>query len=455
MNEAPLPTQSVVSQSLLPPAPTLEQRPRSPSKLRSSLTACSAEGLTAEIVGACFSGAVVTAWGLELRASPVLLGVLWGLPHFGQIFQLPASWVTSRFGRKRVAVGMHALARQITLPIALLPFVDISVDAKRAILVTLFALSSLFAVLGHNAWLAWMGDLVPGRVRGAYFGRRTSICTAAATIAGLSVASAMDAGRMQSVLGPVLAGVLVARSIAGVVTTVLMSRQHDPLLDEALPKPELPRLSEATLPFADRGYRKLLAYRAAWGIATGLTASIAAVLTLEALGLGFFGVATYAAVVAGLRVATTPLWGRTLDRIGGRPVLVACSLGTALSSLAWVGATTGAAWLIWLDALVCGLMLGGQELAVFTLPLASAPSRHRPLFAAASVMVGGVAYGVASVAGGALTSTMSVRALLLVSAAWRVFATVLATRLDEPRQRRAPEGPTLSALEREARASVP
>jgi len=454
MNEAPLPTQSVVSQSLSPPAPSLDARARSRGKLRSSLAACSAEGLAAEVVAACFSGAVVTAWGFELGASPVLLGVLWGLPHFGQVFQIPASWVTSRFGRRRVAIVMHSLGRQITLPIAVLPFVDLSIDVKRAILVTVFALSSLFAVIGHNAWLAWMGDLVPGRVRGAYFGRRTAMCTAVATVASLSVASALDAGRAQAVLGAVLAGILVVRSIAGIVTTVLMARQHDPAAD-AQTCSEPPALREMASPFADSSYRKLLGYRAAWGVATGLTASLSAVFTLQALGLGFFGVATYAAVVAGLRVVTTPLWGRMLDRMGGRPVLVVCSLGAAASSLAWVGATTGAAWLIWVDALVCGLLLGGQELAVFTLPLAAAPSERRPQFAAASVMVGGVAYGLSSVAGGALTTSMSVRTLLLVSAAWRFFATVLATRLHEPRDRRGLDRMTLGRIDREARASVP
>src|SRR5262245_9688424 len=128
MNEEPLPTQSVVSQSLPPPPPG----PRSPSssRLRASLVACSAEGLAAEVVSACFSGAVVTAWGMLLEASPLLLGVLWGLPHFGQMFQLPASWVTTRFGRRRVALISHALARQVTAPIALLPFVDLSFEAK-------------------------------------------------------------------------------------------------------------------------------------------------------------------------------------------------------------------------------------------------------------------------------------------------------------------------------------
>ena len=184
MNEAPFPTQTTVPRTLPPPSMRGAPAPRV-SRLRATLVTCSGEGAVAEIVGACFSSAVVTAWGVELGASPVLLGVLWGLPYFGQIFQLPGAWVTARFGRKRVAVVMNALARQALLPIAVLPFADLSIDAKRAILVALFALSSLLSILGNNAWLAWMGDLVPARVRGRYFGQRTAMCTLVATVASL------------------------------------------------------------------------------------------------------------------------------------------------------------------------------------------------------------------------------------------------------------------------------
>lgn len=453
MNEAPLPAQSVVSKSLPPPPPFVVGA-RGRSKLRASLEACSAEGLVAEVVGACFSSAVVTAWGLFFHVSPLFLGVLWGLPHFGQIFQLPASWITSRFGRKRIAVLMHALARQVTAPIAVLPFVDLPTDTKRAILVGLFALSSLLAVLGHNAWLAWMGDLVPSRMRGAYFGRRSAICTAAATAASIAVALALDTARAGWAMATVLAAILGVRSVAGVVTTVLMLRQHDPESDGPSRRASGPTLRDVMLPLADHGYQRLLVYRAAWGVATGLTASVSAVLTLKTLGLGFVGVALYAALVAVLRVLTTPLWGRTLDRVGGRPVLVACSLSATLSSLSWVAATTGSPWLIAIDALVCGLVLGGQELAVFMLPLAAAPARQRPFFAAASVMVGGVAYGLASIAGGALVTSTSVRTLLLVSAAWRLLATLLATRLDEPRARRPSHLADASAAYRRLRSAA-
>jgi MFS family permease len=393
-------------------------------RLRSSLAACNAEGVAAEIVGVCFGPAVIAAWGLELGASPLLLGVLWGLPHFGQVFQLPAAWVTTFFGRKRVAVIVQALARQVTLPIAVLPFVDLSIDAKRTLLLALFALSSLLSVVGHNAWLAWMGDLVPERVRGVYFGRRTAMCTAVGTVTSLALASLLDTGRAHTLLGPVLAAVLVARSLAGAMTTALMSRQHDPPRTETRP-----RLADLTLPVADRGYRRLLVYGGSWGIATGLTASISAVLTLRALGLGFSGIAIHAATVAVLRVVTTPLWGRTLDRVGARPVLIVCTFGAALSSLSWLGLSWGLPWLIGIDALITGLLLGGQELAFFTLPLAAAPSGHRPLFTAASLTVCGVAYGLSSIAGGLLAGATSFSMLLLLSAVWRLVAGIVACRI--------------------------
>lgn len=112
-------------------------------------------------------------------------------------------------------------------------------------------------------------------------------------------------------------------------------------------------------------------------------------------------------------------------------MLVACSFGAALSSLAWVFATQGSAWLITVDAVVSGLLLGGQELAVFTLPLAAAPSGRRPLYAATSVMVGGVAYGVASVVAGALADVVPFRTILVAAAVWRLLAAVVATGIED------------------------
>lgn len=212
-----------------------------------------------------------------------------------------------------------------------------------------------------------------------------------------------------------------------------MRTQHEPAAAQAAP----PRLRDLLFPFTDRAYRKMLAYRGAWGTATGLTASASAVFVLEKLGLGFSGVAGYAATATALRVMTTPRWGRLLDRVGCRAVLVACTLGAAASSLSWVVATAGSAWIIGIDALACGLLLGGQELAVFALPLAATTAPRRPHFAAASVMVGGVAHGLATLVGGALAHVVTLRTLLALGVVLRIGAAVLAMAVEKPRSQRA------------------
>jgi hypothetical protein len=425
MNEAPFPTQAAVSRSFPPPPARPPLLPRF-SRLRASLAACTGEGLAAEAVSACFGNAVVTAWGIELGASPVVLGALWGLPYFGQVFQLPGAWVTARFGAKRTSVVANAIARQVLLPLAALPFVDVGAAAKRAMLIALFALSSLLATVGNNAWLAWMGELVPARVRGRYFARRAALCTVAATVASFAIASALDAGRAHRALGFVLAASVLARSAFGVAATALMSRQHES--PQAVPSPQL---GELRLPFAHPVYRELLVYRAAWGLATGLAASVSAVYLIEGLGLGFLGVAGYGALVAALRVATASLWGRTLDRAGPGRVLVACSFGAAGASALWIGGIGGRPWLIALDAVLSGVLLGGQELAAFTLPLSGAPPAKRHLFIAWSMAIGGVAYGLACAAGGALASCTSTRAVVVASVGARLLAATTALRIPD------------------------
>jgi hypothetical protein len=434
MNEAPFPTQAAVSRSLAPPTPRQAPAPRV-SRLRASLVACTNEGLVAEAVSACFGNAVLTAWAIELGSDPLLLGALWGLPYFGQLFQLPGAWITARLGRKRAAVLLTGVARQVLLPVAALPFLDLALSAKRAAVVALFAASSILSTLGNNAWLAWVSELVPSPLRGRYFGRRAALCMVASTFAGLGVAAALDAGRAHRLLGIVLAACVVVRSALGALTVVLMARQHDPPGATASPA-----LRDVTLPLRDEAYQRLLTYRAAWGLATGLAASVSAAFIVQALGLGFTGLAGYGMLVAVLRVVTSPLWGRALDRAGARYVLIACSFGAAASSFLWVGAASGWTWAIALDAIVSGTLLGGQELAVFTLPLAAAPRARRPLFVAVNMAVGGVAYGVACAGGGALAASTSARAVLTLSAIARLLAATTAIGLRERRSGAAQEG---------------
>jgi len=151
-----------------------------------------AEGALAELVGACTSGGVLTAWALYLELPPMLIGVLGALPFTAQLVHLPASWFTRRIGGRTVALWTIGLARQSVLPLAALPFLPLELRVKQGVFLVCASASAALAVAGNNAWTSWMGELVPSSVRGRYFGRRSALCAFAAVCASLPVGA--DAG---------------------------------------------------------------------------------------------------------------------------------------------------------------------------------------------------------------------------------------------------------------------
>jgi MFS family permease len=411
------------------------------SPLRRSLRAATAEGAVAEIVGACSGTTVVTGWALYLGAGPWEVGLLAALSACGQVLQFPAAWMTAVWGRRRVAVLAVAASRQAILPLVFLPFLACSLESKRSLLLVTAASSALLGVVGSNAWTAWMGELVPGSLRGRYFGQRTAICTLVGSLAGLSVGLCLDGAGTHHGMGPALAALAAAAALAGVATTYLMSRQHEPGDVSQL----RPHLAVWMRPLRDRAARHLLLYLVIWNAAVGFGGSFFTLHLLGNLQAGYTRLALHGAAVATVRILVSPLWGRALDRLGSRPVLAVCSLGIAAMPLFWLLPTPQVLWPIIFDALASGLFWSGHGLASFALPLEIAPRRERAFYLATFGAAGGLAAAVAASLGGALASHLpqtfsllghtgyGLHILFVVSAAGRLLAAFLALRLTAPK----------------------
>ncbi|WP_242340598.1 MULTISPECIES: MFS transporter [Anaeromyxobacter] len=422
-----------------PPAMGGGRATGSKSRVRSSLRASSVEGAFAELVAATAGPTVLTAWALHLGATPLEVGLIAALPQLAQVVQLPAAWTTATFGRRRVAVSAVTLSRQALLPLAALPFLPLSAPAARALLLVVAALSAALAVVGNNAWVAWMGELVPERLRGRYFGRRTALCTAGGTVAGLGVARLLDAVGTGRAAPLALAGLALASSAFGAVTTALMKRQHEP----PAPSPSPPSLGDALRPLRDRDARAVLVYQVAWNASVGLAGGYFTLYLLHDLRAGFMLVAAHAAIGAVTRFVTAPLWGRVLDRAGARPVLAACSFAAAGLPLLWLASSPDRLWPIALDAAIGGAAWGGHALATLALPLEIGARRDRPFHLAAFAMAGGLAYAAAVTLGGlaavALPPSLAtlgraggtgLELVFVVSALGRLASALLALRTD-------------------------
>ncbi|MFN7135445.1 MAG: MFS transporter, partial [Myxococcales bacterium] len=356
-------------------------RPRGPRRLRLSLVASTTEGIVAEAVTAFSGGAVLTAWALYLGCTPWIVGILAAMPYVAQLVQLPAAWITSVAGPRRTALLAVTLSRQVLLPLIPLPFLPVSDGVKQSVLVVVALASAVLGVIGNNAWVAWMGELVPAALRGRYFGRRTALCTFGGSLAALGAGVALDGGKLSGLGGPTLAVLAALACLCGAVTTWLMSRQAD--VDGRAREPF--DVGAALRPFTDPAARPVLLYQAMWNAAIGVSAAFYALHMVQNLGMGFALMALHGVGAAASRVLAGPLWGKAIDRFGATPVLLACSFGIFFIPLIWLLPTADFLWPLVLEAVLSGVPWSGHAVAAFALPLAVVPRRGDRSFSMALV----------------------------------------------------------------------
>jgi len=429
--------------------------------LRASFRASYAEGAAAELVGAFTGGTVLTAWALHLGATPFVIGLLGALPLAAQVCHLPSAFLTQLLGPKPVAMAAVGASRLVWLPLVAMPFVALPARTELSLFLALVAASAVLGVLGNNAWLAWMGDLVPDRIRGRFFSRRTIWITVAGSLASLGAGVALDAVTPLGLEPAMLSGLAAVACLAGALSVWLLWRQAGPDPEHERQRLELGALARAAL---DRRTRPWLRYLLCWNAAVALSASFFSYHMLANLGLGFALVALHGVAVATVRIATAPLWGRAVDRLGARPVLVLCSSGIAAVPALWLCVTPEFLWPLAVEAALAGALWAAHGIASMDLTLTSAPASRRPYYVAVFGAASGLGFGIASLLAGLVAAGLPARldafgmswtpihVLFLASAVARALAALTALHIEERDAR--PLGAVVRALARSALASL-
>jgi MFS family permease len=384
-----------------------------------------------EVVAACAGGSVIAGWAFHLGLSAPVVGLLGAIPSACQVIQLPGAILTAVLGRRRLSLGALAISRCAWVALAAIPWSDVA--AGRTILVATVVLSSLFTVLGSNAWVAWMGDLVPASMHGRFFGRRTAAATGVGTLGTFVAGMLLDRSPSHTA---VLVALSFVAACAGAASLALMARQQE---RRASTRPRRAPC-ELLAPLRDPLLRPLVAYQFAWNGAVGIAGCFFVPWLLGDLRLGYTWVAVHATAAAAARTLSAPLWGRRIDRVGAGSVLASCSVAVAFAPFLWVLAAPDRLWPLVIDAIVGGALSAGQSLALFGLPLRIAPRDVLPAYVGALSAAAGLATALAAAAGGTLALRLqgighgfgAMKALFLVSGTARLLAGALAWRLRGP-----------------------
>lgn len=261
----------------------------------------------------------LSAFALFLKASAPQVALLSVLPQLlGSLAQLLTAWLGPRLRRrKRLILTGASLQALVWLPLVSLPLAH--PDTAFALLLVCVTLYYAAGNLAAPSWASLMGDLVPERKRGRFFGRRTRLATMTAFIALVTaglVLHAFDAWGW-TVYGFLL--LFLGSGIARAVSVYHLAMMHEPgpLAEE----PQAPPAFSLRLLRASPAWRFTLFLALMQG-SVAVAAPFFAVYMLRDLHFSYLQFMANTGTAVLMQFLTLNMWGRISDVFGNRLILV-------------------------------------------------------------------------------------------------------------------------------------
>jgi len=396
------------------------------------------------------TGATMTRFARSLGMSEFGFGLLAAIPFAGAILQLPASYLLEKYGhRKRLFLVAGLIHRAMWLAIAAIPWVFPLTHGWWALLLVL-SISTALANFSGPAWLTWMADLVPPRIRGRYFSRRGQYGRLVGAVATVAIGWTLDAATGKDMLERALSIALAVAALCGMV---------DILFHKTVPPVERRREQHVSFrelvgrPLRDSDFRRFLGFNFTLTFAIGYVGQFIWLYLFDVVGMGNLQAnVMLIAVPLIASMLTFPIWGRLVDRLGCRPVLVISGLLIVHGGASWVFVTQESWWMGYLAVLLATMSWPGVELANLNMLLRISQARddlhghHGSSFVAMHSLVVAVGGTCSGLFGGAVAQALEHwrgsilgwpltyhGVLLLISAGLRAISLLWLIGMHEPR----------------------
>ena len=348
------------------------------------------------------TGAALTRYAQLLHLPKFGFGLLAALPFAGALMQLPTSLFIERFGRhKAIFITAGIIHRALWAAIALVPWLLPAAWGWPAFLVLFFVTGAV----GHMStpiWISWMADLVPARLRGRYFSRRIQIGQFVGLFVTLFMGMILDrAGHVGASAMLLTISVLFGISaVCGVVDFSFFTGVQPPAAHTMTPELSLWRMIRQ--PLADRNFRRFVGFTATLTFATGYVGQFVWLYLFDVAKMTNTHATTLLVVIPlMITLLSYPMWGRLIDRLGRKPVLVVAGILIIHGGAAWIFVTPEH-WIPgYIAVVVATIAWPGVDLANFNILLGiSEPTRGARRYGSAYVAVNSLVVAVAGILSG-------------------------------------------------------
>ncbi len=453
----------------LSPAPVLSlvrslTEPKLQVDLRAGLRADLRRVIVAWMFGSVWlytiTGAAMTQFARGLGVTDAGFGLLAALPHMAALVQLPASFFLDTGGKRKTRFIIAAAVSRVLwmvaalIPYALAPWPHLWPTALVAVLLVAWTTGQY----SGPAWMNWMADLIPSRIRGRYFSLRTRLSVIVGIVVTLGIGLLLDMAQRRAAVEPAslrrMTSLLIG--LAGVVGTIdifIFLRVSDPATHVRSRRAEWVR--RLWQPWANPAFRRFVAYNFTLVLGLAFIGQYIWLYALDRLLMSNWQAnVVLVAIPLLVHAWAVVIWGRLMDRMGKKPVIIVAGLLFVAGPFGWFIATPESWVLGYVLTLVSPLAWAGVELAGFNimLSMSSAAGRGpaRRDGGSAFVAWNSLAVAVAGTISGLLAGQMAGafehwryvvpwgvelsyhHLLFIISSALRLVAVVLALSLYEP-----------------------
>ncbi|MEM5778642.1 MAG: MFS transporter [Candidatus Aenigmatarchaeota archaeon] len=339
-----------------------------------------------------------TPFALALGANNTEIGILNSVPNlFITLTQPFAGKYIEKRRKKHIVLRLGLIQRFIWFLIFLIPIFFFKEGLW--LFMVLLIISQILLSFVNTAWSSWIGDLVPEKIRGSFFGKRSMIQSF------FSFFTTLIAGWILG-LSKNLFGFSIIFFLAFVFG--LTSYFYLTKIPEINYKKERKKLN--VLDFLKRlkrytNFRPFTVHMSLLNFAVNLASPFFTVYMLSIMKINYEWYAIVIATEIIVRIFMQRYWGKLSDKFGDRNIMALCNILIVFYPFFWLFIISP--YQLILISIFAGIAWSGFDLTSFNYLLDVTPPEERPLYIANYKMMVGFSLFLGPLVGGILSQNIS------------------------------------------------
>jgi len=366
------------------------------------------EGAASSVMSG-LTGDYITPFALILKANNAQIGFLTSIPGLlSPIAQIFGSKIIEKYSRNKIIFVFVVLQALMWLPMALLTLFfwkNMFVEYLPLILIVFYTLLSILGSIAGPAWFSLLGDIVPERIRGKYFGKRNKICGTITLISTFTASFLLDYFKTK---GLILLGFSILFTVATIfrlISAFYFKKHYEPKLN--LNNDYYFSFIQFIKKALFNNYGRFTIFVAIFYIGVTFAGPFFSVYMLKNLGFSF---KTYMIVNVSASIFSLlfmPIWGKLSDKYGNRELIKIGAILVGIMPILWI-VSPNPIFLILVPQLLSGIGWAAFNLGAGNFIYDIVTRERRAICVAYYNVVVGVGVFIGSIAGGLVAQYASI-----------------------------------------------